>query len=312
MQLQFPSQIAVATMPPTQQEEEEVIQQIKSHLTGKSTVSAIVSALAEPIEAVYTTGEVQTPSPGDSQTTESGLWTLWYSIIDLAKQTPHSDGSAQTALVELVAALKARPNPPAPKGHNDLKSTWGWSDSGGIWTDLIIFGPSMRESWNDPSTGPSHPDYMTVEQWTNLNAFVARITAAGVSDYTLYAIWSLRDTVETEVTAAKLDALLPASAMWIEYSGRKLYESDEEWPVSPTQGNPAGGGPLWTGKSGVCKERWRLWKRMFEKAERRSDIKEETRKLAGEAVTAMKGIEQGREVIPENTKSSAWKLLEWS
>ena len=144
----------------------------------------------------------------------------------------------------------------------------------------MIFGASMRETWNDMPTGFGPSDYMTVQQWTNLNAFVARLTAAGVCDFSLYAIWSMRSTVETEATASELDILLPASAMWIEYAGRKLYESEKEWPISPTQGNPAGGGPLWTGKSGFCKERWRLWKRMFENAKGRSDISEETREFA--------------------------------
>lgn len=46
---------------------------------------------------------------------------------------------------------------------------------------------------------------MTTESWTNLNAFAARLTAAGIQDFSLYAIWSMRETLETENGAETLE-----------------------------------------------------------------------------------------------------------
>lgn len=86
-----------------------------------------------------------------------------------------------------MAALKSRPNPPRPQGREDLETDWVWDGSSEIWADLVIFGASMRESWNDIPTGCGN-DAITVDGWTNLNVFVARLTATGVLDFSLYAI----------------------------------------------------------------------------------------------------------------------------
>ncbi len=156
---------------------------MEAYLTGALSLSAVVLALAKPIETSYTAGELESPG----QSTEGRLWTLWLNIIGYAKDTLHDDSSTQTALVNLMAALESRPNPPPPQGREDLKTGWVWNGSGELWTDLVIFGPSMRKSWNDTPTGCGH-DAITAKGWTNLNAFVARLTAAGIQDFSLYAI----------------------------------------------------------------------------------------------------------------------------
>ena len=261
---------------------------MEAYLSGALSLSAVVLALAEPIETSYTAGELESP---DGQSTEGRrLWTLWLNIIGYAKDTLHDDSSTQTALVNLMAALKSRPNPPPPQGREDLKTGWVWNGSGELWTDLVIFGPSMRKSWNDTPTGCGH-DAITAKGWTNLNAFVARLTAAGIQDFSLYAIWSMRETLETENGAETLEKLLPASAMWVLFAGRQLHDSEQEWPAHPLKGDPAMGGPHWNGKSGFCKERWALWKTMFDSITRRSDTNEATKGFAADAVTAMDAIE---------------------
>lgn len=155
----------------------------------------------------------------------------------------------------------------------------------------MIFGASMREAWNDSPTNLGQ--CITVEEWTNVNAFVARLTAAGVRDFSLYAIWSMRETLETEITPEQLDKLLPASATWVLYAGKQLYESEEEWPKSPREGDPASGGPLWSGKRGFCRERWSSWKRGFESVAGREGVGEGARGIAKEAVGAMEAVERG-------------------
>jgi len=81
---------------------------MEAYLTGALSLSAVVLALAKPIETSYTAGELESPG----QSTEGRLWTLWLNIIGYAKDTLHDDSSTQTALVNLMAALKSRPNPP--------------------------------------------------------------------------------------------------------------------------------------------------------------------------------------------------------
>ena len=155
-----------------------------------------------------------------------------------------------------------------------------------------MFGPSVRETWNDIPVGRNQN--MTAEQWTNLNAFVARVSAAGMRDFSLYAIWSMRGTLETDVAADPLDNLLPASAAWILYAGKQLYNSDQEWLPEPMKGDPASGGPLWDGKHGFCKERWAFWKKRFRDVEgRRDGVGRETKRIAAEAVAAMDAVESG-------------------
>ena len=77
------------------------------------------------------------------------------------------------------------------------------------------------------------------------------------------------------------------------YAGKQLYQSEEEWLKNPREGDPASGGPLWTGKRGFCRERWEFWKKGFEGVAGREDVDEATRRIAKEAVEAMKVVERG-------------------
>ena len=113
--------------------------------------------------------------------------------------------------------------------------------------------------------------------WTTLNAFLAKLTARNVSscDFSLYGLWLLRDCLEEEVTPQYLDKALPAASQWIRHATQVLRESSQEWPKSPTPGDPArgtllpldlilaytlSGGSLWVDKRGFCKERWSFWR----------------------------------------------------
>ncbi|OCL01602.1 hypothetical protein AOQ84DRAFT_230769 [Glonium stellatum] len=224
---------------------------------------------------------------------------LGYTILHVAKQTPWRDAAGQKKLVDLVRALKARPDPPPPaKMTKALRNNWSWS----VWSELSMLSPSARESWNDQpgcGAGFSVPE---IHAWANVNAFIARITQAGLAGFWMYAIWALRDALEEEhldydlrhkpEKAAKLlDAFIPAAAVWIIVMGRELWEKDEDLtPKSRNEGDPARGGKLWKGKSAFCKERWDLWATRFEALSKMEGLMAETREIAAEAFASMEKI----------------------
>ncbi|KZT26737.1 hypothetical protein NEOLEDRAFT_1131753 [Neolentinus lepideus HHB14362 ss-1] len=256
------------------------IQAIRLYIDQKADLSSTVSKLAEPIERAYTAGDVDSPNCAEIQ-----LWSLWNSILEVAKNTPYINASAHVKLVDLMGALKTREDPPTPVvAPND----WLWN-GGKLWTNLVIFGPSVRECWNlAPSDGESALDLgMPVEAWTNLNAFAARLTYAGVMSFLLYAIWGARPVLEEEgVSPAELDRLVPGAAMWFLYLGRPIYTSDEEY------GNPGRGGALWKGKKGFCKERWYLWKDRLDIISQNTDVSGNTRDMAKQALETMNKVEK--------------------
>ena len=126
---------------------------------------------------------------GASEDELSGLlWELWKDVVADAVE-PSTDQAA------LVASLV------------DLR------DRGGVFTDLPLFGAQMREEWNLVP-----PDDRSVESWTRLNAFAARLTASGI-DFTLFGLWSIATALET---FSPVRIHLPAAVQWFEQCGPEL------------------------------------------------------------------------------------------
>ncbi len=163
-------------------------------------------------------------------------------------------------------------------------------------TELCLF--PVFDAEEDTERAPKR------ERWVNLNAFVARLTAARVYDFELYAIWQLRDALEEpveesgeEVTDSSFDAKIPAAVQWIFYCGELIYTSKREYEHGPRVGDPARGGELWKGdKRGFCEERWGFWKNRFAELQHYEKLLPETRALAGKAVQVMEGIEKKQHV----------------
>ncbi|KAJ6465527.1 hypothetical protein C8R47DRAFT_48502 [Mycena vitilis] len=194
-------------------------QVLAAYMAGDTSVENAVRQLAKPIERAYSTGnggrllvseeqgarnqrtyhapaaalemwgpeedldalQAAVTDADDAPTAEGQLWDLYYSILHAAKKTPWRDVAAQQRLVDLAAALKARPNPPHPVRMTIPASrNWVWEGGAYLWSNQIMFGPSARETWNDsPGCGAGWrtPE---VRAWTNVNAFVARLSAQGV------------------------------------------------------------------------------------------------------------------------------------
>ena len=131
-------------------------------------------------------------------------------------------------------------------------------------------------------------------EWVNLNAFAARLTTSQTADFSLYAIWTMRDALETPAAQTEdrtLDGHVQAACAWVEHAGEFLYQCQESWEKDPLKGDPAKGGPLWEGKSGFCRERWSLWRERMGELSKEKDLQVETREAAKGAAERMGQLE---------------------
>ncbi|KAF8216670.1 hypothetical protein K438DRAFT_400819 [Mycena galopus ATCC 62051] len=218
--------------------------------------------------------EIPPAAPDGTPSTEGQLWELWYAVLHAAKRTRwrNDENNTHSKLVALVAAIKRVPDPPLPANANKaLRNDWIW-EGGTLWSTLTMLGPASREAWNDSPGAAFGYSEAAIAAWANANAFVARLTAEDVREYSIYAIWAMREGLEEKRKLPEkkkgnwLDATVPAAAAWIAIWGKKMYERREDLtPQNPNEGNPAMPGdymikrtksdrPEWS------RERWAFWK----------------------------------------------------
>ena len=103
------------------------------------------------------------------------------------------------------------------------------------------------------------------EACVNINAFFARVTAAGIDDFTLYAIWTLREALEdpaaSDIAKQTSPRLLKAASVWFVYASDILSKETKEGKQFDGKMAKPGvslkDGPEWRG---FCQERWNTWK----------------------------------------------------
>ncbi len=169
-----------------------------------------------------------------------------------------------------------------------------------FWKDLPIFGAEVRETWNRgpwekipegvfryPGDTPFPPDV-----WTNLNAFVARLTAASVMNFETYATWILRHTLEEERRDGEVDGNLPAAAMWMVYTGRLLYHNAAKENAWSAERHRPDVQYLRKFDTRFCEERWGFWKERLELLRDCQVLEQRTRDSAGEALNSMAEVER--------------------
>ena len=154
---------------------------------------------AEDIAKKLTTAAHESSSPelnGSEDSLEGFLWDLWATVVYLIRQVPH-DHVWQGRMVEVLSAIKEVPRQATPEMER-LEEDWGMT----FWQDLPIFGAELRETWDQgpweerPEDTPFYIEggQFTADVWASLHAFTARLTAASVSNFEAYAIWTLRHT----------------------------------------------------------------------------------------------------------------------
>ncbi|KAJ6557733.1 hypothetical protein B0H19DRAFT_1148435 [Mycena capillaripes] len=226
----------------------------------------------------------------DVPTTEGQLWELYDSILHEAKMTPWRDEAAQQRLVDLVAAIKQRADPPRPANMTVAASRnwpWVWAGGLGLWSMQILFGASARETWNETLGCGSGWHAPEVRAWTNLNAFVARLTVQGVRDFRLYGMWALREALEKEIiidgtmraadsVGQMADALFGVAAVWVQVAGPYIHDrlkrdDDSSGDITVTQ--------------------WKKWHRKFTEETEKGRYPRVVTEIARECAELMAKIE---------------------
>lgn len=244
-------------------------------------------------------------------------WNTWKVFTYTAACIP-PDHIAQSSLVQILLALQAAEAP---------------------WKDLPEFGMFMRDEWNEsemtssteplctyylaehpmltsvhPPTGPTfeavdqssasdnvnRPE-LSLDEWVNLNAFIARIFRDVDSSFRTFGIWELRSGLEGDATKddkgkplpqASVDTKVRVAAEWIIRAGDRLWKDSllGVWADS-TETRAYVGGDLIPATNGLNLERWGFWKRRF--AEVRGVVQDQAAKEAvGQALEVMTALEK--------------------
>ncbi|KAG4426225.1 hypothetical protein IFR04_000691 [Cadophora malorum] len=179
---------------------------LASALFSNSDTTATARTFSEPITTAINSG-------ASSEVLEEKLSSSWHVLIDTAAQTDHRSQESLTDIVKAIQQQRA-------SDDEKSKSVTIWGSEAKVWEDMPLLGASMRSAWNRAPNSGSKDDFSTSE-WTNLNAFVARLTALSLSlsipafDFSLYAIWTLRSAYEKSETDA---AAVEAAKIWFVYA----------------------------------------------------------------------------------------------
>ncbi|KAI1015506.1 hypothetical protein LB504_011060 [Fusarium proliferatum] len=317
---------------------------VDQYMSGEISTIDAVDILAKPIDEAYSTANAGTeyfrqerrkyhspekalelwgpeedwPEPANeqdqSENAEMLLWNLWYSILHTAKKIPFTEEARQKKLVDIVRALKARPNPPEPVPMTiSLKRDWVW-ELGTIWSDLIILGASIAEVRNDScgrGAGWSWPEQQAEQ---NLNAFYARLTASGVANIHVQGEICAIDALEKAPTPwyrrvspppnhEILSHYITCAALWTIIAGKDVYaryphtRDGRDIEVVDRILELRGDELPWnrSRKRYKGRARWEtarreFARRRFEAESHNEDLSPEVRDLAGRAAKAMSDI----------------------
>ncbi|KAL4994386.1 hypothetical protein BDV10DRAFT_189055 [Aspergillus recurvatus] len=132
-----------------------------------------------------------------------------------------------------------------------------------------MFGWAVREWWDlyasvlPPESTPKKRGEAIARE-VNKDRFFGPLVATDEPVFLGYAV-NVLDTFREALEAPwmyrhrcePLEAWIPAAADWIEALGPQTYEWEEEECRPGARGRK---GPLWSGKNGFSKERWRFWR----------------------------------------------------
>lgn len=253
---------------------------VQEYLDGKLKQDEACKNMFTPIDEKISTGRLDDVNFTD----------LWYSILHAARRTNYRDEDVHQSITSLVAAFREHSIPNNEK-YNYLYESL---------TDLHM---TCREAYNDqPVPGSS----FKIESlaWSNLNFFLALLVRKKLVDDSLFAIWAMRQALETplnddaESTALqKYETYLPAAAVWVFGAHDTLYNKEEDLtPKDKKHGNPAKGGELWKGKAEFSPMRWNFWKDRFAEISKTDGLSEDIKDVAKDAVEFMERAATFRKV----------------
>ncbi|KAI9044173.1 DUF3632 domain-containing protein [Aspergillus affinis] len=173
----------------------------------------------------------------------------WLVVQQLIDQIPQ-DHPYQDRLVEVIEALTRLPS-------TEIKI---WGETSRLWADLPLLGPQMRDHWNPPEYNVKKADSWPekARKWVRLNAFAARLLNLEPVTWGNFGLWTMRDILENEISGPEFENGIEAVAVWIKYAGKLIYETSKA--VELPEERMFKPGPLYSGPSKYCLERWVFWK----------------------------------------------------
>ncbi|KAJ9654992.1 hypothetical protein H2198_006037 [Neophaeococcomyces mojaviensis] len=295
-----------------QQAKDDISTALKAYSLGQQDTTSTAKALVAPVNKAYASGE-----SGDVSALLEILWAGILEAIRAAPDPSYKTGTAPeqnlaflTQYVNLLDTIRQSPDPASPSSDKLCASEGNGAqindnnDNGGLWSGLEGFGMNAREDFNH-SPASSSKDAYSPEAWMNLNSFLALLTSKHTPpppcfDFFLYAIWCLRDALETSQNPETTNAIIPAAAAWIDVpgSGTMIYNSTRKWQPDAKTGAPARTGPLWEEggtprEHGFSKERWLFWQQRFGQVGDDKNLSQDARDTARSTVVKMKEIGTG-------------------
>lgn len=101
------------------------------------SLGAAIDSFCSPTEDIFMGSQ-------NASEVEAQLWRAWKALVAAATQTPH-DSPGRQKLADFVLEVRNRP---ALERQGKVCKVW----DAAVWKDLPIFGPQMREAWNEGKT----------------------------------------------------------------------------------------------------------------------------------------------------------------
>lgn len=248
----------------------------------KTNITKAVSELTELVQ--------KSSLPGGGDSIGDVLWDVWNAVFQVAADTPHQ--SQGDGLVDFMTQLR-KTTASGPDGAAIL------ADEGQkVWDDIPQFGWVAREIWN---FSPSDASATAAQQasFNNQTAFLARLTMRADTeqvdtrhpfDYSMYALWSMRDAFEEPSPNQQAQDKTPAiknAAVWLRYAGKRLRDLSSAGRDIHDRAGIAG--DLHSDKNwkGFQQDRWVVWKDGFEASLGEQKIDAETREMIKKGMDLM-------------------------
>lgn len=141
-----------------------------------------------------------------------------------------------------------------------------------------------------PKFDNSDQDNAGIKSWTNLNSFAARVLGAEITDWDNFAIWGLREALETPPqNDLARDAHLAVAYEWIAHAGKQLHEKSKSPQTldEPSKRALKPGKLFESGESGLSVKRWDFWRERLEALSKEAGS-EEAKTKAQKAAEIMK------------------------
>ncbi|OBT97215.1 hypothetical protein VE01_04624 [Pseudogymnoascus verrucosus] len=218
---------------------------LNASIASKTDPASAARALTAPAEDKLSTGSPESDIEGS-------LRPVWESIINVAADTEHQ---SQEHLVSIVRAVQQQTL--TKDGASEVEV---WGEKVKVWSDLPLFGVSVRDAWNrTPSTGSAND--FSASQWRNINAFLARLTSLSQStptfDFSMFGLWTLRSAFEGTGEASSAD--VDAAKVWFEYAEDVLTKLSNEGKSFPAKVGAGGGSYADKGWTGFNPDRLKVW-----------------------------------------------------